>query len=169
MSNDPKNVQLNGVFHQNIIPTSHQNIQEVPMDEEKPQKSEIDPQNSSHASILSTMGSVESLNQQELLDVSSGSENTKLNFQEVIKISKFKEKNKNYSFTKEYLDEVYQNLLLDEQNLVFLSLNRNFETMPRTYFRSEKKRKTSFSFAFLSLNRNFEAMPRNYFRSEILK
>ena len=30
-----------------------------------------------------------------------------------------------------------------------------FETASLTYFRSEKKRKTSFSFAFLSLNRNF--------------
>ena len=32
-----------------------------------------------------------------------------------------------------------------------------FETASLTYFRSEKKRKTSFSFAFLSLNRIFAA------------
>ena len=38
---------------------------------------------------------------------------------------------------------------------VYLSLIRNIETLSLSYFRSEKKRKTSFSFAFLSLIRNF--------------
>ena len=42
-------------------------------------------------------------------------------------------------------------------SFVLLSIFRNFETTSRRYFRSEMKRKTSFSFAFLSLIRNFDA------------
>ncbi len=48
---------------------------------------------------------------------------------------------------------------------VLFSLNRN-SGYRRTYFRSEKKRKTSFSFAFLSLNRNFETASPTYLRSD---
>ena len=38
MSSDPKNVKLNGVFHQSINTSTQQNNQEAPMEEENLQK-----------------------------------------------------------------------------------------------------------------------------------
>ena len=125
MSSDPKNVKLNGVFQQNISTSSQQNNQEAPMEEEKPQKNSANPQNISQASILTTMSSVESQNHQETLDIFNISNNTNLNSSEDIKISSSKNEEEIYSFGKEYFDEVYQNLLLDEQ-IFYQKINFNY-------------------------------------------
>jgi cyclin B len=125
MSSDPKNVKLNGVFHQNINTSTQQNNQEAPMEEENLQKKSTNPQNVSQTSILTTMSSIESQNHQGTLDIFNISNNTNLNSSEDMKISQPKNTEEIYSFGKEYFDEVYQNLLLDEQ-IFYQKINFNY-------------------------------------------
>ena len=169
MSLAQKNVQLNGVFLKNMNKISPQKDQEASMDLENPQKSEINPQNVSQSSILTTMGSMESLNQKEPLN---NSNSINLNSSDDIKIFKSKEKEVIYSFGEEYFDEVYLNLLLDEKKF-YKKINSNYMTLQKSindkmrailvdwlidvHFRFDMKKKTLFNCiyiidAFLSKN-----------------
>ena len=169
MSLAQKNVQLNGVFLKNINKISPQKDQEASMDLENPQKYELNIQNESQTSILTTMGSMESLNQKEPLN---NSNSINLNSSDDIKIFKSKEKEVIYSFGEEYLDEVYLNLLLDEKKF-YKKINSNYMTLQKSindkmrailvdwlidvHFRFDMKKKTLFNCiyiidAFLSKN-----------------
>ena len=172
MSLAQKNVQLNGVFLKNMNKISPQKDQEASMDLENPQKYELNIQNESQTSILTTMGSMESLNQNEPLDISHQSNSVNLNSSDDIKIFKSKEKEVIYSFGEEYFDEVYLNLLLDEKKF-YKKINSNYMTLQKSindkmrailvdwlidvHFRFDMKKKTLFNCiyiidAFLSKN-----------------
>jgi cyclin B len=169
MSLAQKNVQLNGVFLKNMNKISPQKDQEASMDLENPQKYELNIQNESQTSILTTMGSTESLNQKEPLN---NSNSINLNSSDDIKIFKSKEKEVIYSFGEEYFDEVYLNLLLDEKKFD-KKINSNYMTLQKSindkmrailvdwlidvHFRFDMKKKTLFNCvyiidAFLSKN-----------------
>ena len=169
MSLAQKNVQLNGVFLKNMNKISPQKDQEASMDLENPQKYELNIQNESQTSILTTMGSMESLNQKEPLN---NSNSINLNSSDDIKIFKSKEKEIIYSFGEEYFDEVYLNLLLDEKKF-YKKINSNYMTLQKSindkmrailvdwlidvHFRFDMKKKTLFNCiyiidAFLSKN-----------------
>ena len=169
MSLAQKNVQLNGVFLKNMNKISPQKDQEASMDLENPQKYELNIQNESQTSILTTMGSMESLNQKEPLN---NSNSINLNSSDDIKIFKSKEKEAIYSFGEEYFDEVYLNLLLDEKKF-YKKINWNYMTLQKSindkmrailvdwlidvHFRFDMKKKTLFNCiyiidAFLSKN-----------------
>ena len=169
MSLAQKNVQLNGVFLKNMNKISPQKDQEASMDLENPQKYELNIQNESQTSILTTMGSMESLNQKEPLN---NSNSINLNSSDDIKIFKSKEKEVIYSFGEEYFDEVYLNLLLDEKKF-YKKINSNYMTLQKSindkmrailvdwlidvHFRFDMKKKTLFNCiyiidAFLSKN-----------------
>lgn len=169
MSLAQKNVQLNGVFLKNMNKISPQKDQEASMDLENPQKYELNIQNESQTSILTTMGSMESLNQKEPLN---NSKSINLNSSDDIKIFKSKEKEVIYSFGEEYFDEVYLNLLLDEKKF-YKKINSNYMTLQKSindkmrailvdwlidvHFRFDMKKKTLFNCiyiidAFLSKN-----------------
>ena len=169
MSLAQKNLQLNGVFLKNMTKISPQKDQEASMDLENPQKYELNIQNESQTSILTTMGSMESLNQKEPLN---NSNSINLNSSDDIKIFKSKEKEVIYSFGEEYFDEVYLNLLLDEKKF-FKKINSNYMTLQKSindkmrailvdwlidvHFRFDMKKKTLFNCiyiidAFLSKN-----------------
>ena len=164
-----KNVQLNGVFLKNMNKISPQKDQEASMDLENPQKYDLNIQNESQTSILTTMGSMESLNQKEPLN---NSNSINLNSSDDIKIFKSKEKEVIYSFGEEYFDEVYLNLLLDEKKF-YKKINSNYMTLQKSindkmrailvdwlidvHFRFDMKKKTLFNCiyiidAFLSKN-----------------
>ena len=169
MSLAQKNVQLNGVFLKNKNKISPQKDQEASMDLENPQKYDLNIQNESQTSILTTMGSMESLNQKEPLN---NSNSINLNSSDDIKIFKSKEKEVIYSFGEEYFDEVYLNLLLDEKKF-YKKINSNYMTLQKSindkmrailvdwlidvHFRFDMKKKTLFNCvyiidAFLSKN-----------------
>ena len=169
MSLAQKNVQLNGVFLKNKNKISPQKDQEASMDLENPQKYELNIQNESQTSILTTMGSMESLNQKGPLN---NSNSINLNSSDDIKIFKSKEKDVIYSFGEEYFDEVYLNLLLDEKKF-YKKINSNYMTLQKSindkmrailvdwlidvHFRFDMKKKTLFNCiyiidAFLSKN-----------------
>lgn len=169
MSLAQKNVQLNGVFLKNMNKISPQKDQEASMDLENPQKYDLNIQNESQTSILTTMGSMESLNQKEPLN---NSNSINLNSSDDIKIFKSKEKEVIYSFGEEYFDEVYLNLLLDEKKF-YKKINSNYMTLQKSindkmrailvdwlidvHFRFDMKKKTLFNCiyiidAFLSKN-----------------
>ena len=169
MSLAQKNLQLNGVFLKNMTKISPQKDQEASMDLENPQKYELNIQNESQTSILTTMGSMESLNQKEPLN---NSNSINLNSSDDIKIFKSKEKEVIYSFGEEYFDEVYLNLLLDEKKF-YKKINSNYMTLQKSindkmrailvdwlidvHFRFDMKKKTLFNCvyiidAFLSKN-----------------
>ena len=115
--------QINRVV-QNIINTNNLHIQEAAlMDIENQKKTVQNVHNHNDQSVLSTMSSEELNNKNELLDVSSNESN--LNSSEEIITFKSKEKNIDYSFANEYFDEVYQNLLLDE-NKFYIRINNNY-------------------------------------------
>ena len=128
MSLAQKNIQLNGVFLKNTNKNIPQNGQEASMDLENPQKYELNIQNESQTSILTTMGSMESLNQKEPLN---NSNSINLNSSDDIKIFKSKEKEVIYSFGEEYFDEVYLNLLLDEKKF-YKKINSNYMTLQKS-------------------------------------
>ena len=169
MSLAQKNVQLNGVFLKNMNKISPQKDQEASMDLENPQKYDLNIQNESQTSILTTMGSMESLNQKEPLN---NSNSINLNSSDDIKIFKSKEKEVICSFGEEYFDEVYLNLLLDEKKF-YKKINSNYMTLQKSindkmrailvdwlidvHFRFDMKKKTLFNCiyiidAFLSKN-----------------
>ena len=169
MSLAQKNIQLNGVFLKNMNKISPQKDQEASMDLENPQKYDLNIQNESQTSILTTMGSMESLNQKEPLN---NSNSINLNSSDDIKIFKSKEKEVIYSFGEEYFDEVYLNLLLDEKKF-YKKINSNYMTLQKSindkmrailvdwlidvHFRFDMKKKTLFNCiyiidAFLSKN-----------------
>ena len=169
MSLAQKNVQLNGVFLKNMNKISPQKDQEASMDLENPQKYDLNIQNESQTSILTTMGSMEYLNQKEPLN---NSNSINLNSSDDIKIFKSKEKEVIYSFGEEYFDEVYLNLLLDEKKF-YKKINSNYMTLQKSindkmrailvdwlidvHFRFDMKKKTLFNCiyiidAFLSKN-----------------
>ena len=164
MSNDPKNVKLNGVFQQNTNQNSLQNNQEVPMEEEKPQKSSNNLQNENQTIIHTTLSSEDSINQQEPLDISTGSNNINSNSLEDIETSKVKGSNKIYSFSKDYFDEIYQNLLLDEKkfyqkiNCNYMHFQKNINDKMRAilvdwlieiHFKFKMKQKTLYNCVFI--------------------
>ena len=115
--------QINRVV-QNIVNTNNLHIQEESlMDIENQKKPIQNVHNHNDQSVLSTMSSEELNNKNELLDVSSNESN--LNSSEEIITFKSKEKKIDYSFANEYFDEVYQNLLLDE-NKFYIRINNNY-------------------------------------------
>ena len=114
MSSNLKNVQFNGVVQKNINKNAQYNDEEVPMDEEKPLKSSINPNTSYEHSVLTTMSSEEDINMKGLLDISNTSKNENMTSSDDFAVSKSKENNAQPTFSQEYFDEIYENLLLDE-------------------------------------------------------
>ena len=92
MSIARKNVQINGVFPKNINKNVPKDDLEASMDLENPQKSDINLHNVSQSSILTTIDSEESLNQNEPLNISNNSNCINLNSSNDIKILQSKEK-----------------------------------------------------------------------------
>ena len=131
MSIAQKNVQLNGVFPKNINKNKPQKDKEASIDLENPQKSDINLQNVSQSSILTTIDSEESLNQNEPLNISNNSNSINLNSSDDIKILQSKENNVIYSFREEYFDEVYMNLLLEEKKY-YKNINCNYMTFQKS-------------------------------------
>ena len=125
MSSDLKNVQFNGVVQKNINTNTHLNDEEVPMDEEKPLKSSINPNSSYEHSVLTTMSSEEDINMKGLLDISKASKNENMTSSDEIIVSKSKENNAMSTFSQEYFDEIYENLLLDEARF-YQKINSNY-------------------------------------------
>ncbi len=116
MSSDLKNVQINRVVQNNINNSSFPKSQEIPMDTEKPLKSTANPNSSYEQSILTTMSSENDINQKALLDISSKSKNENLASSDEETLIKSKENNALPNPNQEYFDEIYENLLLDEDS-----------------------------------------------------
>lgn len=124
MSN-PKNGKLNGVFQNNINTNIKQNDQEVPMEEEKTQKLVSNCNNINEITYFQTMSSANSLDQKDLLNTSN---NIDLDLSDANKTSKSKQNDALYSFAKEYFDELYLNLILDEKDF-FAKINCDYMSM----------------------------------------
>ena len=122
MSSDLKNVQFNGVLQNNINSCDLPKSQEVPMDTEKPLKSTMNPNSSYEQSILTTMSSEDDINQKTHLDISSKSKNENLTTSDEDMLIKSKENNTKSIPIQEYFDEIYENLLLDE-DVFFKKIN----------------------------------------------
>ena len=161
MSNDPKNVQLNGVFQDKINTSTQSSNQSIPMDEEKPKTQSTNTHDESEASFLATMSSAESLNQMEPINTSNS---IILNSSEDIQISSTNDSEVIYSFSKEYFDEVYTNLLLDEKNfyekirLDYMAFQNNINDKMRAilvdwlidvHYRFNMKKKTLFNCIYI--------------------
>ena len=117
-SNEPKNKKLKGNFQINIESNINQNSQK---DELKPIIGDKHPTQTTQGNILNTASSMhKGLQEDDHLDTS---ENIILspNIQNNID----KKMNQKYSFSKDYFDEVYQNLLLDEQRF-YQKINCNY-------------------------------------------
>ena len=131
MSSDLKNVQFNGVVQKNINKNAQYNDEEVPMDEEKPLKSSINPNTSYEHSVLTTMSSEEDINMKGLLDISNTSKNENMTSSDDFAVSKSKENNAQPTFSQEYFDEIYENLLLDEARFN-QKLNSNYMSFQKS-------------------------------------
>ena len=172
MSIAQKNVQINGVFPKNINKNVPKDDLEASMDLENPQKSDINLHNVSQSSILTTIDSEESLNQNEPLNIFNQSNSINLNSSDNIEIFKSKEKDVIYSFSEEYFDEVYMNLLLEEKkyykniNINYMNFQKSINDKMRAilvdwlidvHFKFDMRKKTLFNCiyiidAFLSKN-----------------
>ena len=117
--------KLNGVVSQSTHPNHLETEQEVPMDLEDTKKQDSDLQSAVNQSILSTQTSEELINQKDSLDISSNPNQSNLSISEEILSPNLKDSKEFYSFKKEYLEEVYQNLLLDE-NSFYKKINPNY-------------------------------------------
>ena len=164
MSSDLKNVQFNGVLQNNINSCGLPKSQEVPMDTEKPLKSTMNPNSSYEQSILTTMSSEEDINQKAFLDISSKSKNENLTTSDEDMLIKSKENNTKSIPIQEYFDEIYENLLLDE-DVFFKKINPNYMSFQKSinnkmrailvdwlidvHNRCEMKKKTLFQTIFI--------------------
>jgi len=164
MSSDLKNVQINRVVQNNINTCSFPKSQEVPMDTEKPLKSTANPNSSYEQSILTTMSSEDDKNQKALLDISSKSKNENLASSDEVTLIKSKESNALPNPNQEYFDEIYENLLLDEDsfskkiNPYYMSFQKSINYKMRAILvdwlidvhnRCEMKKKTLFQTIFI--------------------
>ena len=131
MSSDLKNVQFNGVVQNNINTCSLPKSQEVPMDTEKPLKSTMSPNSSYEKSVLTTMSSEDDINQKALLDISSKSKNENLTSSDEVMLIKSKENNTIPIPNQEYFDEIYENLLLDE-DVFFKKINPKYMSFQKS-------------------------------------
>ena len=153
MSTNQKNEQFNGVSQIDINTSSQQTDEAVPMDEEKPEKKTANINNVSQGSILTTMSSEESLNQKEPLNICNN-----------IILSSSEEKEDKASSNKEYLNEVYENLLLEENNFYqkinsdYMSFQNSINDKMRAilvdwlidvHFRLDMKKKTLFNCIYI--------------------
>ena len=125
MSSEQKNVQINGVIQKNINICNNLKDGEVQMEEEKPLKSAVNPNSSYEQSILSTMSSEEDIKKKALIDISNTSKDENLVTSDEIMPSKSKENITISTPNQEYSDEIYENLLLDE-NTFFQKINPNY-------------------------------------------
>lgn len=117
--------KLNGVVSQSTHPNHLETEQEVPMDLEDSKKQDLNIQSTVNQSILSTQTSEELINQKDSLDISNIANQSNLSISEEILSPNLKDSKEFYSFKKEYLEEVYQNLLLDE-NSFYKKINPNY-------------------------------------------
>lgn len=117
--------KLNGVVSQSTHPNHLETEQDVPMDLEDSKKQDSNLQSTIDQSILSTQTSEELINQKDSLDISNNPNQSNLSISEEILIPNLKDSKEFYSFKKEYLEEVYQNLLLDENNF-YKKINPNY-------------------------------------------
>ena len=107
-SEDPKKSQLKGKFQITINTSNHQNNPEDPKDEEKSQK----PPQLSEENILTTISSFSPNNQKAPMDISND-QNMNIKKKQI------------YSFSSDYYDELYLNLILDEQRF-YQKINCNY-------------------------------------------
>ena len=117
--------KLNGVVSQSTHPNHLETEQEVPMDLEDSKKQDLNLQSTVNQSILSTQTSEELINQKDSLEFSNIANQSNLSISEEILSPNLKDSKEFYSFKKEYLEEVYQNLLLDE-NCFYKKINPNY-------------------------------------------
>lgn len=117
--------KLNGVVSQSTHQNHLETEQDVPMDLEDSKKQDSNLQSTIDQSILSTQTSEELINQKDSLDISNNPNQSNLSISEEILIPNLKDSKEFYSFKKEYLEEVYQNLLLDENNF-YKKINPNY-------------------------------------------
>ena len=152
-SKDPKKPQLKGVFHLNINTSNHQNNQDLPKDEPKLSKPGDNLPQQSEGNILTTMNSLHPLNQNDPLDTS--------NMTNIFPVPK---PYKVYSYSKDYYDELYLNLIFDEQrfyqkiNYNYMNFQKNINSNMRAilidwlidvHYRFNMKRKTLFHCVFI--------------------
>ena len=114
----PTHLQLKEVFESEINTSSHQNNQEDPKDE----KSGINPP-TTVGNIQTTMNSLHPHIQQNPSNISNPT-----NFSSNNQNNMIQKVNQNYSFGKDYFDEVYKNLLLDELRFC-QKINCNYMTL----------------------------------------
>ena len=125
MDKAKKHGQLNGVVSQSMNQNHHQTYQEVPMEEEGTLKQNSNLQTNTNQSILSTQTSEELINQKDSSDISNISNQSNLNISGEILSPNLKDSKEFYSFKMDYLEEVYQNLILDE-NIFYKKINPNY-------------------------------------------
>ena len=117
-SNEPKNKKLKGNFHINIESNTNQNSQKGEL---KSIICDKHPTQTTQGNILTTATSMhKGLQEDDHLDTSENiilSPNIQNNIAQKM--------NQKYSFSKDYFDEVYQNLLLDEQRF-YQKINCNY-------------------------------------------
>ena len=117
-SNEPKNKKLKGNFHINIESNTNQNSQKGEL---KSIICDKHPTQTTQGNILTTATSMhKGLLEDDHLDTSENiilSPNIQNNIAQKM--------NQKYSFSKDYFDEVYQNLLLDEQRF-YQKINCNY-------------------------------------------
>ena len=114
----PTHLQLKEVFESEINTSSHQNNQEDPKDE----KSGINPP-TTVGNIQTTMNSLHPHIQQNPSNISNPT-----NFSSNNQNNMIQKVSQNYSFGKDYFDEVYKNLLLDELRF-YQKINCNYMTL----------------------------------------
>ncbi len=117
--------KLNGVVSQSTHQNHLETEQDVPMDLEDSKKQDSNLQSTIDQSILSTQTSEELINQKDSLNISNNPNQSNLSISEEILIPNLKDSKEFYSFKKEYLEEVYQNLLLDENNF-YKKIDQNY-------------------------------------------
>jgi len=125
MDHPQKYGKLNGVVPQSTHPNHLETDQESPMNVEDSKKQDSNLQPAVNQSILSTQTSEELINQKDSLDISNIAVQSNLSISEDILSPNLKDSKEFSSFKKEYLEEVYQNLLLDE-NGFYKKINPNY-------------------------------------------
>ena len=107
-SGDPNKAQSKGKFQLNIDTSSNQMDVEDSKNEQKSQKLSSNPPQLTEESILTTFCSIASSQKNPLITINTN-----------------QKKNKIYSYKKEYFDELYQNLILDEIKF-YQKINPNY-------------------------------------------
>ena len=160
MEIDPKNAQLIGVYHNNFNTSNHPKNQGALKHESKATKTGANPSLQTEGSILTTMNSVQTLNIKDSLDISNITIFLPSNNKNNISLKT----NKKYSYNKDYFDELYQNLLLDEHKF-YQRINSNYMSFQKyinykmrailvdwlidVHFQFDMKKKTLFQCVFI--------------------